>query len=408
MTETVLTADGTGPGVLDVAWGNVPEGGRTIGTEQLLAAVAELVDESSAGKVLSGAGATDAALLAVVRERGRGTNDPGAPAGTGWESTDDRDGTVDAAQALNGRAEPDRLLSGAAARAFTAARELAVQEAAGREPAGQEPAVREGVTGFTADHLLRALLADGANRATETLRGCGITPERILARLDAREYGPADDGLDPALWPTRDILLGRPPQGDVPFLWRQIFTLTQGQNLATVPVVWVIWDTREQARALGRKRSTEHLVLALLATYEAGLAHPHLAGEGGIAPERRLAGGARPARQGLDHAAVLRALAEEPELGKDDDHVDEYLHAARKAGTTGPLLDALLRGRTRAGRLLASLGYVDDAGEKDDDEEDEGAAAELLDLLDAGWVTDIVPVGGKQIRKVWRLLRDPG
>ncbi|EFG04896.1 Clp protease N-terminal domain-containing protein [Streptomyces clavuligerus] len=393
MTETVLAADETVLGVVDVAWGNITEGGKVIGTEHLLTGIAELAEETTAGRALYAAGATETAQLAVVRERERGHGPRAVTAAVGWLSGDGRDTGADVAQVLTGQAEPGRPLSGAAVRAFTAARELAG---------------RDGGAEFTAGHLLRALLTDGANRATETLAGCGITPGQVLARLDARDYEPAEDGLDRALWPTRDVLLGRPVQGDVPFLWRQVFTLTRGVNLATAPVVWTAWDAREQARALGHRRGTEHILLALLATYEAGRVHPHLAGEGGLTPEERLAGGARLARQGLDHATVRRALAQAPELGKDDEHLDEYLNDARKAATTGPLLDALLRGRNRAGRLLASLGYVPDAKDKSDDDGDDesGLAAELLDALDAGWVLDIAPVGGKQIRKLWRFLRD--
>lgn len=62
------------------------------------------------------------------------------------------------------------LLSGAAARALTGAMERARQD---------------GERKFSAEHLLRALLADPHARAVELLRAAGVAPGAVLERLAA-------------------------------------------------------------------------------------------------------------------------------------------------------------------------------------------------------------------------------
>ncbi|GLF97148.1 Clp protease N-terminal domain-containing protein [Streptomyces yaizuensis] len=353
MGAAAVEANGTVVGILGAAWGAVPDACDIIGTESLLAAVAGA--GGPAGKALDGSGATKAAQLAVIRERVEHDHDCGAVCESGWRSGDDRDASVDSAEALGDEdGHPGRRLSGAAARAFTAA---------------AESARREKRAAYTAEDLLRALLSDDGNRAVETLRTCGITPERVRARLDGGEPGPDGGGLDAALWPTRDALLGRPlPRTR---FWRRLMVgLAQEGNLATLPVLWATWDSREQARALGQTEGTEHIVLALLATYEVVLAHPHMAREGGADPERRFAGGARLAQQGIDYATVRRALADGPDLGREERDADHYLDAAEADDDhgTGRLLEALLRDDTRGRRLLESLSDDDDNDIEDGDE----------------------------------------
>ncbi|GGZ44977.1 hypothetical protein GCM10010387_44240 [Streptomyces inusitatus] len=317
-------------GVLGAAWGATGEG-DTIGTEHLLVALADAKGETS--RALGHSGATVAAQLAVVRERER-------VAGS-WVSTDELADSVSSKELLGDDGDRGRLLSGAASRAFVRAMELAREE---------------GTKKYGPTQLLRALLADESSRAAEVLQ--------ILGSGSASASGsgsglPAGGGLDPLLWPTRDTLLGRRPPRGLPFWKRLLFTFAKGANLASHPVLWVSLDTLEQSRALGQEAGTEHVLLALLATHEVGLRHPHMANEGPVDPAVRHAGGARLAAMGVDYVSVRRAIERDDfELGEEERDFGAFLDAAAGDEGTGPLVEALLRGDTRARRLIESLGFA--------------------------------------------------
>ncbi|MFF8959427.1 Clp protease N-terminal domain-containing protein [Streptomyces sp. NPDC014894] len=315
-------------GVLGAARG-ATGGGDTIGTEHLLVAIADV--RGDAGRALCVAGATVAAQLAVLRGRDEGS----------WLSADDREASLPSERVLGDDGDSGRL-SGAAIRAFRFAMGRAREENAKK---------------YTAEQLLRGLLDDAEGRAAEVLRICGSSPEEVLRALDG---APPEDGIDPLLRPTRDALLGRRARKP-PFWKRLLLVFTKGVNLAAAPVTWVGLDCLEQSRGLGQEAGTEHVLLAVLATHEAGLRHPHMAAEGGADPEVRRAGGARLARMGVDYASVYRAVERADfDLGSDERDFDAFLDAAEGDEGTGPLVDALLRGDTRARRLLESLGFAVD------------------------------------------------
>ncbi|ANW18945.1 Clp protease N-terminal domain-containing protein [Streptomyces clavuligerus] len=339
-------------GVLGAAWGAVPDGGDIIGTEQLLMAIAGT--KSPAGRALIASGATLAAQSAVVTAR-----ETGDTPGTGsevWESGDDRDASVPSTEVLGDDGDTGRRLSGAAARALVAA---------------LERARREGAAKLTAEHVLRGLLADGESRATETLRICHTSPERVARRLDGGDPGPEDDGLDQALWPTRDLLLRRERPRDAPFFEGLVLKLAKGGNMARLPAYWITLDCREQARRLAQPKGTEHVLLSVLATHEVALAYPHMAYADTDDAAERFAGGARLLARGLDYALVRQALEDRPELGEDDRDADACLDGVvERDGGTGPLVDALLRGDTRARRLLELLLGDDSEDERGDEARD--------------------------------------
>ncbi|GAA2223210.1 hypothetical protein GCM10010232_04670 [Streptomyces amakusaensis] len=318
-------------GVLGAAWGATGEG-ATIGTEHLLVALAGTKGETS--RALGRSGATVAAQLAVVRERER-------IAGS-WVSTDDLADSVSSKELLGDDGDRGRRLSGAASRAFVRAMELAREE---------------GTKKYSPTLLLRALLADESSRAAEVLQVLGSGPGPGPG--SGSGSGIPAGGLDPLLWPTRDILLGRRPPRGLPFWKRLLFTFAKGANLASRPVLWVSVDTLEQSRALGREPGTEHVLLALLATHEVGLRHPHMANEGPVDPAVRHAGGARLAAMGVDYVSVRRAVERDDfELGRDERDFDTFLDGSAGDDGTGPLVEALLRGDTRARRLIESLGFA--------------------------------------------------
>ncbi|MER5771477.1 Clp protease N-terminal domain-containing protein [Streptomyces sp. NPDC001985] len=328
----IVEADWSVVGVLGAAWGAVDDGGDTIGTEHLLAALAKA--RGPVGRALGRTGATMAAQLAVIRDR---ASRPGS-----WAGTDDAGGSVPSVEVLGDDGHRGRRLTGAATRAFRSA---------------MEDARRADALSCSVEHLLRGLLADEDSRAAEVLRICGTSPGEVRRLLDDDTLPPAADGLGPELRPTRDTLLGRRPRTGRPFWLRVVLFLARGANLAANPVAWVALETVDQSRRTGQETGTEHLLLAVLATHEVGLRYPHMAGEGAADPEVRSAGGARLAAMGARYAPLLRAVERAgTDLGPDDRPFDAYLDAAGGDGGTGPLVDALLRGGTRARRLLVSLG----------------------------------------------------
>ena len=118
-----------------------------------------------------------------------------------------------------------------------------------------------------------------------------------------------------------------------------------------------------------------HILLAVLATHEVALRHPHMTGEGATTPDTRYTGSERLARMGLDHATVHDALTgDRVPLTADPRPAERYLEEAaspdksRPAGSdtspdpgTGPLVDLLLTEPTRARQLIEALRTTPDA-----------------------------------------------
>ncbi|WP_030542172.1 Clp protease N-terminal domain-containing protein [Streptomyces albus] len=361
--ETNTEPDWNTVGILGAARGARPGTDGAIGTEHLLAGVT--TSKGAARAALADEGATKVAVAAVLRARKDGD--------AAWSGTDDTEGSVAAQAVLGDDGDRGVRLTGAAARALTAA---------------MRQARREGAAKFGAVHLLRALLEED-NRAVELLGACGIAPQAVRARLDGGDGGPgsaggggsagAGDDLHPLLRPTRDVLLGRARYRRMPF-WQRWVVKYGAVNWAVMPAGWVRWETYEQARRLGdRAVGTEHVLLAVLATHEVVLRYPHLMEDGAPAPGTRYAGGARLAALGLDHASVHGVLAgDRVELRPDPRPAERYLDeaAGRDAGGqsgpdggpsggpaaepggdpgTGPLVDILLREETRARQLIDAL-----------------------------------------------------
>lgn len=314
-----------------------------IGTEHLLAGIAGA--KGAAKDALANEGATQTALLAVLRHR-MGRDDA-------WAGTDDAEASVDAQDVVGEHGDRGSRVTGAAARALTAA---------------TGHAEREGAAKFGAVHLLRALLSED-NRAVETLGVCGIAPQAVRDRLDGGTgstgtggAGGLEDGLAPLLHPTRDILLGRDHYRHLSF-WKRWLVKSGGINLASRPAGWVAMETYEQAHRLGnRKVGTEHVLLAVLAIHEVALRYPHLAREGAPAPDTRYTGGERLAGLGLDYASVHSALTggrvrltadARPVKQYVEQHVEQYI--AETEPGTGPLVELLLGEETRARQLVDAV-----------------------------------------------------
>jgi ATP-dependent Clp protease ATP-binding subunit ClpA len=341
--EAITPPDWNVVGILGAARGARGDAEGAIGTEHLLAGITTA--KGPARAALADEGATRTVLLTVLRER---TGKDGAA----WDADDDMAGGV-ASQALLGDDGDRRTrFTGAAARALTAA----MERAKGGEAAK-----------FGAEHLLRGLLAED-NRAAELLGACGIAPRTVSARLDGGN-GSGQDGLDPLLHPTRDILLGRCHYRPKPF-WMRWLIKSSGLNWASVPASWVRLETYEQARRLGHGVvGTEHVLLAILATHEVALRYPHLSEQRVPGPDTRYAGGGKLARLGIDYASAHSALTagDHVRLKADARHVEQYVGQyaeGRSAGLnlvstadpgTGPLLEALLREETRARQLVEAL-----------------------------------------------------
>ncbi|MEU8515391.1 Clp protease N-terminal domain-containing protein [Kitasatospora sp. NPDC048722] len=302
--ETTLEPDRRALDVLDTA--RQVSGGR-LGTEHLLAAAADT--GGAAARALLAAGAPAPALHAALRDRNEE-----------WTADD------------GGLADAERRISAAAARALAAAMDHARDEHAPR---------------FTAEHVLRAVLADPGNRATELLARCGVAPAAVLAHLDAPA---ARGGLHPLLRPTRDALLAH--RADRQPRWKRMLTRPAAAGAALTAVRR---ETDAQAERLGRRSpGTEHVLLAVLALHEVAR-HERQPPEG--APEGGPEGGedrALAARLGLDHARAHAALAGGGvPLPADPRSVEAYLAGARD---TDALLRTLLREDTRARRLAETLG----------------------------------------------------
>ncbi|MFE0105256.1 Clp protease N-terminal domain-containing protein [Streptomyces sp. NPDC059009] len=278
--------------------------------------------------------------MAVVRDR--------SDRDDAWSADDDAEASVTEKDILGEEGEQRTRYTGAAARALTAAMELARREDAKR---------------FGAGHLLRGLLGlEGENRAVEVLGACGISPQAVLARLDG-DTSREEDSLDPLLHATRDVLLGRGHYRRAP-LWTRWLLRLGGVNWAARPVWWVRMETYEQARRVGSDVvGTEHVLLAVLATHEVALRYPHLAEEGTRGPGSRYAGGERLVRLGIDYASVHSALTADGRLRLTSDArpVEQYIDEKTKGPDstadpgTGPLVEALLGEETRARQLVGAL-----------------------------------------------------
>ncbi|MFH8385661.1 Clp protease N-terminal domain-containing protein [Kitasatospora sp. NPDC018058] len=327
--------------MLEPDWRTLGEpGGGRLGTEHLLIAVAG--SPGPAGAALTAAGAAADLLHSLRRDRdGRwGTDD-----GTG-------DG-VPAREVLGPAGDDGLVLTGAAARALAGA---------------AERARRDDERTFTAEHLLRALLADDRTRAAELLHTVGVSPQAVLDRLDGamsaaagahvagaapaagpdgpdvvapRAAGERPGPLDPLLRPTREALLARRTHR-LP-RWKRLL-----QPGAAGRGVWIRLETDAQALRLGRRTpGTEHILLALLAVHEVACREPW--------SDLDTAGGALLSGRGLDYARVHAVLdAGEVSLPADPRSVEAYLAAAAAQGAER-LVRALLEEDTRARRLVEAL-----------------------------------------------------
>ncbi|MYY06487.1 MULTISPECIES: Clp protease N-terminal domain-containing protein [unclassified Streptomyces] len=349
--EATTSPDWAVTGILGAARGARTDTDGPIGSQHLLAGIATA--RGAARKALAAEGLTKVALLSALRAR--------PDHDTAWSTDDGAAQAVTERDVLGEEGEPHRLYTGAAARALTAAR-----EEAGREGAGK----------FGAGHLLRGLLRED-NRAVEMLGACEVSPQAVLARLDAdtataESAGTArdglDDGLDPLLHPTRDILLGHSTYRRRTPLWMRLLFKLSGVNWAARPAWWVRMETYEQAHRLGGTAvGTEHVLLAVLATHEVALRYPHLARENAPDTGSRYAGGERLAGLGIDYASVHRALTADDRLHltADPRPVEQYTdetstpdrtkEQATADPGTGPLVEALLGEGTRARQLVDAL-----------------------------------------------------
>ncbi|MFF3552494.1 Clp protease N-terminal domain-containing protein [Streptomyces tsukubensis] len=336
-------------GILGAAWGATDT--NAIGSEHLLAAITDT--KCPARDALAAEGVTRTGVLAILRDR------QGRPDAVPWAGDDDFAHSVSSRSVLGDDGDERRLLTGNARRAFEAALQLAEAEARGE---------KTGIARLRPEHLLRGLLREEETRCAELLAVCGTTAAAVLARLDGEQPSAGGDGagspgtgvpeslLDPLLHRTRDLLLGNRHYPMA--FWKR--WLVSGVNWATQPGFWVVRETPEQARELGHRRlGTEHILLAVLATHEVAMAHPHLAQEGLSGTGARFRGGERLAAMGLDYAGVRRALASAPDLGTDPTPVEEILTAARADDGTGPLVETLLQDGTRAGRLIRQIRGAD-------------------------------------------------
>ncbi|MFC9128240.1 Clp protease N-terminal domain-containing protein [Streptomyces sp. NPDC057099] len=341
--EAIKEPDWNTIGILGAARGARGSAEGPMGTEHLLAGITTA--KGPARKALGDEGATRTTLMVVLRDR---MHRDGA-----WSGADDAEASV-AAQDVLGDDGGREHLTGAAARALTAAM-------------GQ--ARREDAAKFTAVHLLRALLEED-NRAMELLGACRVSPQAVRARLDGGTGG-RQDGLAPLLHATRDVLLGRSHYRHTPF-WQRWVLKFAGINWASRPAWWVSMETYDQARRLGHGVvGTEHVLLAVLATHEVALQYPHMVKESSPAPGTRYAGGERLARLGIDYASVHAALTgDRVRLTADARPVKTYLgeiarpRPVRSADScsasaddpgTGPLVETLLREETRARQLIDTL-----------------------------------------------------
>lgn len=343
--EAIKEPDWNTVGILGAAGGAAQAStGSAIGTDHLLAGITSA--KGPARTALADAGATRTVVAALLRNA--------ADRGVTWTGDDDEEGSVAARDVVGEDGGRNTRFTGAAAKALTAA---------------MEQARREDAKKFTAVHLLRALLdqapqtdPDTTNRATGLLHACGASPLTVLSLLDGGP-GPGEDDLDPLLHPTRDILLGRAHYRPK-VLWKRWLLKRMGVNWASRPAWWVSMETPEQAHRLGHDTvGTEHILLAILATHEVAHRYPHMTDPAAPTPDPRFTAGEHLAGLGLDHATVHHALttAHIP-LPPDPHPTDHYLDETTPTSTsttadpgTGPLLDALLKEKTRARHLIETL-----------------------------------------------------
>ncbi|MFX4293676.1 Clp protease N-terminal domain-containing protein [Streptomyces bohaiensis] len=315
-----------------------------IGTHHLLAGVCGA--KGRAGETLNAVGMTRSAAIAVLRRK-RKTDDV-------WQAEEGSGPGVPATDVLGEHGGKRDRYTPAAAEALTAAIDSARQDGADK---------------LTADHLLRALVARDGTGAAELLSLCGSSPQAVRDRLAGVETV-TDDGLDPLLHPTRDILLGRARYQRIGLRRRLIARLASIQ-WADLPVDWTRHEAGEQARRLGdRTVRTEHLLLAALAVREVTAAYPHMVNAPDGAEVEPFAGGAELTARGVTYAALHEVVRRGGvELPGDPRSADDYVRAAAGGGraraegerdsaparSTGPLVESLLTEPTRARALVETL-----------------------------------------------------
>lgn len=239
--------------------------------------------------------------------------------------------------------KPVEFSSAAAAALDRCQAEPSAGEALKADPAERGPA-----------DVLRAILEDPQNRASEILAECGVDLGRLRAELIEDLTPVGSDPLPVDLRPARDALLGRTryrvPGGGVRNWLRNRMIGVSSLNYAALPVVWVRLEAGELARRDGHRMRSDDVLLALITTHEVALAYPHLVRSMPL----EYTGGKALLTAGLDHDRISAARAA-GDLGEDavplPDRTRDW------PPDTGQVLRQLLCAEgTRSFRLLANLG----------------------------------------------------
>ncbi|MDR7277432.1 Clp protease N-terminal domain-containing protein [Catenuloplanes atrovinosus] len=199
--------------------------------------------------------------------------------------------------------------------------------------------------------LLLALLDDDGNRASELLAACAVPVAALRESLEHDRPLRRADRVPRELHRIRDMLIGLTRYPRVP-LWRNpllAIVAPARPNLAPQPFVWLMLESREQAREHGRRRpGTDDALLALMAMHELSRYYPHLY-------EQPYDGAAALASAGVTYAA-LRHVSATADLGTDPRPLRRAV--PRLPADTVELVRLLLADRhNRANRLLAAAGF---------------------------------------------------
>lgn len=217
-------------------------------------------------------------------------------------------------------------------------------------------AAAAGKTEYGTDDVMFALLDESRSHAVELLASCGVD----IAALRAGAIPPVAERVPPELRETRDRLLGRLPFRGLG-LWAKLFTaiVPVRLNHAAAPVLWARHEAVAQAAHLGHRRcGTDHLLLALLATYEVAQAYPHLT----VGSEQLYDANPLFAQAGLRYADA-RAAAQTFDAGTDPRPLDAYVVKDGQPQHTATVVRAITGDRrTRAVRLLSALGLDAELG----------------------------------------------
>ncbi|MCA2214086.1 Clp protease N-terminal domain-containing protein [Jidongwangia harbinensis] len=205
------------------------------------------------------------------------------------------------------------------------------------------------------EDLLAALLQDHDCRAAAVLRDCGADVDEVARAARTRERPHREERVAPALRVTRDMLIGRQRYRGRGLRDRLLsFAVRVQINYAVTPVMWVSLEVDEIAKRRGGRPRTDDILLAMLATYEVGLAYPHLSA--GAADKYH--GSRLLAATGFDHQR-LAAAVDVYDLGTDGVSPKAILRRGDEQWPqdTAELLSRLLaHDNTRAARLLDKLG----------------------------------------------------